>query len=147
VDLVRSYSNRHDVLNDLGRAILAVGAAPDTEHPATAAEPRYSRQLQRRLTATEVVELVREYESGADMTELAARWGVHRTTVASHLRRAGAELRRQGLSAEQVAVAIRLYEGGQSCERLADRFRCDDETVRLALRQAGVTMRSPWTRR
>lgn len=43
------------------------------------------RQQQRRLAAAEVVQLVIEYQAGDDMNVLAARWHMHRTTVATHL--------------------------------------------------------------
>ncbi len=91
--------------------------------------------------------LVCEYEAGDDMTALAVRWDLHRTTVAGHLRRAGVALRRQGVPAEMLAEAVRLYGNGWSLQRLAERYGCDDETVRQALKRAGVKLRSPWERR
>jgi hypothetical protein len=80
------------------------------------------------------------------MKVLAARWGLHRTTVAGHLRQAGVKLRRQGVPPERLGEAVRLYDEGWSCQRLAERYGCDDETVRQALKQAGVRMRAPWQR-
>jgi Homeodomain-like domain-containing protein len=90
------------------------------------------------LTVDQVERLVAEYEAGDDMAALAARWGLHRTTVAALLRRAGVKLRRQGIPGEQLDEAVRLYAEGWSCQRLAERYGCDDETVRQALKQAGV---------
>lgn len=87
-----------------------------------------------------------KYQGGADMRELAVRWHVHRTTVAGHLRRAGVELRRQGLSDKQLGEAVRLYGEGWSLQRLAERYGCDAETVRASLRRSGVRMRKPWER-
>jgi DNA-directed RNA polymerase specialized sigma24 family protein len=110
------------------------------------AKPKKPRQAQRRLLAEQVGQLVREYEAGDDMTVLAARWELHRTAVAGHLRRAGGALRRQGAPAERLAEAVRLYGEGWSCQRLAERYGCDDETVRQALKRAGVRMRLPWER-
>lgn len=101
---------------------------------------------QRRLTADQVAELVAEYQVGADMNELAARWDVHRTTVAGHLRNAGVALRRRGLSVEQLGEAVQLYGEGWSLQRLAERIGCDAETVRTHLLRAGVRMRRPWER-
>ncbi len=80
------------------------------------------------------------------MKVLAARWKMHRTTVAAQLRRAGAELRWQGVPTERISEAVRLYGDGWSCQRLAERYRCDDETVRQVLRRAGVQMRPSWQR-
>jgi DNA-directed RNA polymerase specialized sigma24 family protein len=105
-----------------------------------------TRPTQRRLSARQTAELVAEYQAGADMKELAVRWQAHRTTVAAHPRRAGVELRRQGLSEEQVDEAARLYGEGWSLQRLADRFGCDAETVRTYLRSTGTRLRRPWER-
>ena len=40
------------------------------------------------------------------MKELAARWGLHRTTVAAQLRQAGIRLRRQGVPTNRVDEAV-----------------------------------------
>ncbi len=98
---------------------------------------------QRRLTADQVAALVVEYQAGADMRELAVRWQVHRTTVAGHLRRAGVELRRQGLSEKQLSEAVRLYGNGWSLQRLAERSGCGAETVRQSLKSANVQLPKP----
>ncbi len=110
------------------------------------AQPAKTRQTQRRLTRERINQLVREYEAGEDMAVLAAGWSLHRTTVAAHLRRAGVQLRRQGVPSEQLGEAIRLYRTGWSCQRLAERYGCDDETVRQSLKRGGVTLRKPWER-
>lgn len=110
------------------------------------AKPVTPRQTQRRLTPQQVEQLVAEYRASADMKELAARWSLHRTTVAGHLRKVGVELRRQGVPADRLHEAIRLYNGGWSLRRLAERYDCDDETVRQALKRAGLQLRRPWQR-
>lgn len=104
------------------------------------------RQVQRRLTPEQVDQLVAEYQASDDMTVLAARWGLHRTTVAGHLKRVGVELRRRDMPAERMDEAVRMYGEGWSLERLAERYCCDDETVRQALKRAGVSLRKPWKR-
>jgi len=76
-----------------------------------AAEPSRLRQAQRRLTSEQVGQLVEEYRAGDSMKALAARWALHRSTVAGHLRHAGVQLRRQGLSEEQLREGVRLYRG------------------------------------
>jgi DNA-directed RNA polymerase specialized sigma24 family protein len=80
------------------------------------------------------------------MVALADRFGLHRTTVAAQLRRAGVKLRRQGVPDDQVQDAIHLYDRGWSCRRLAAHYGCNDETVRQTLKRAGVTLRRPWER-
>lgn len=80
------------------------------------------------------------------MTVLSERWRLHRTTVAVHLRRAGVELRRQGIPPDQLDQTVHLYGAGWSLQRLAERYDCDDETVRQALKRFGVRLRAPWER-
>ncbi len=121
-------------------------ALPSLSEPSGPPAEAPAPPVQRRLTADQAAELVAEYQAGADMRELAVRWQVHRTTVAGHLRRAGVELRRQGLSEEQLGEAVTLYSEGWSLQRLAECYGCDAETVRSYLRQAGTRMRRPWER-
>ncbi len=104
------------------------------------------RLPQRRLTPPEIHQLLAEYQSGDSMKTLATRWGVHRTTVAGHLRRGDVHLRRQGVPDDDLAEAARLYGEGWSCLRLADRYDCAGETIRQALIQAGTQLRAPWER-
>ncbi len=104
------------------------------------------RQLQRRLTAEQVDQLLSEYRAGASMKDLADQWRLHRSTVAAHLGRAGVALRRRGVPDARLGEAVRLYGEGWSCQRLAERYGCDDETVRQALKRAGVSLRAPWER-
>jgi hypothetical protein len=105
-----------------------------------------SRRPQVRLTPELVQQLVADYEAGASMTALADCHGLHRTTVASHLRGAGVEFRRQGLNDGEVREASRLYADGWPLSRLGARYDCAADTVRLALLRAGVSMRRPWER-
>jgi transposase-like protein len=93
-----------------------------------------------------VQQLVADYEAGASVQDLAARWGIHRTTVAAQLRQADVRLRRQGVPDELLDEAIRLYNDGSSCQRLAERFGCNATTVWKVLQQAGVRLRAPWAR-
>lgn len=102
------------------------------------------RQVQRRLSEIEAAELVAAYVDGASMRELARRFSVHRTTVASLLSRAGVDPRQRGIPPEQLAEAIRRYEQGWSLQRLAECYDCDDETVRQTLKRNGVLLRKPW---
>ena len=103
-------------------------------------------QTQRRLTTKQVEELIVQYQAGDDMKTLATRWGLHRTTVAALLGRAGVNLRRRGIPSDQVDEAVAPYADGWSCQRLAERYDCDDETVRQTLKRAGVGLRVPWQR-
>ena len=127
----------------LAEQAVTVGQQSPTDPPRL---PRPAQQ-QRRLLPEEQAELVRAYVAGALVQELAARYGVHRTTVTANLQQSGVELRRRGMSPKQLQEAVRLYAEGWSCQRLGDRYRCDDETVRQRLKRAGVKLREPWERR
>lgn len=141
MELTGASSNQNALFSRLAEALPAL-----LRRKKPTAKPARQRQAQRRLTALQVEQLAVEYLAGDDMTVLAAHWGLHRTTVAGHLRRAGIELRRQGIPTERVNEAIRLYGEGWSLERLAGRYCCDDETVRQTLKRAGFHLRKPWQR-
>lgn len=72
--------------------------------------------------------------------ELAGRFGIHRTTVMTHLDRHGVE-RRTGNVQRRIDEALRLYESGWSLARIGTEFGVNAETARRALRGAGVSMR------
>jgi transposase len=137
VELGASYSNREA---DVARLRLARMAA---ETPRPAEGSRKPGQHQRRLSMTEVAELIKEYERGVMVKELAERFGVHRVTVTALLQRQGVEIRKTGLVPEVIPVVARMYSQGWSCARLVDLFDVDASTVWRALRAAGLTMRSP----
>jgi hypothetical protein len=75
------------------------------------------------------------------MKELASEFGIHRTTVSSHLAGQGVQVRRGGLDEEQTAEAVRLYEQGWSSGRLGKRFSVSPDTVLTVLRRAGASIR------
>jgi hypothetical protein len=56
-----------------------------------------SNPVLRRLSPVEVSELVRAYQEGTRINDLASRFIIHRTTVISHVRRAGVVLRSRRL--------------------------------------------------
>lgn len=120
------------------RRLHAVDQHPRRQESAPSLGPR---QVQHRLSAAEAVALARAYQAGATMYELAVQFGVHRTTVATTLRKLGIPLRRQGLHGTELQDAIGLYGDGWSLARLGERFGCDAETVRQALKRSGVHRR------
>nr|WP_300148981.1 helix-turn-helix domain-containing protein [Propionicimonas sp.] len=94
------------------------------------------------LTAVEVDRLVGEYLGGAGVAELADRYGVHRTTVATHLRRRSTPRRLAGLDINERAEAVRLYRSGISLRAIGRRMGVDRKTVRAVVVSAGVAIRS-----
>ncbi|TNU73062.1 MarR family transcriptional regulator, partial [Miniimonas arenae] len=67
-----------------------------------------SRRLKPFLTDSEVDALVGDYLAGMSVKALAERYGIHRATVFSHLRRRNVPSRRPRLGIDEKAEAVRL---------------------------------------
>jgi len=80
VELSRHYVN-------LGKLLTLDLESSGSRSAAT--DPRRRRQCQRRLTTDESAESADQYRSGPTVRQLAVEWGIHRTTVLSHLRANG----------------------------------------------------------
>jgi DNA-binding CsgD family transcriptional regulator len=98
------------------------------------------------LPTTEVAALVDGYQAGANVNDLAARFGIHRATVTQHLHRNGVTVRQRGLDDLQIDHAAHLYRQGNSLARIGTRLGVHAETVRQALRGRGLQMRKAWER-
>jgi hypothetical protein len=98
--------------------LRSLRSAASSARPAE--RPNRSRQRQRRLSVTEVAELIKEYESQVPVGDLAKKFGVHRLTVTAHLQRHGVELRQVGLAPEDITTAALLYGQGWSLARLGE---------------------------
>lgn len=135
MELLKLYSNQDIILQKLQRLLRL----PRRERPT--ARPR-SKQAQRRLAPDQVTELLAAYQGGSTVLELAASYGVHRTTVTGLLKRHGVPFRPPGLDPADLPEAIRLYEAGWSLARLGQHFGVTGHnTISDALRKAGVTIR------
>lgn len=101
------------------------------------------REIQRRLTPEQVVELGEAYRAGSTVRQLATRFGINRTTVLDHLERLRIPRRanQRKLSDSQVAEATQLYKEGASLGELGVQFGVHSETVRRDLRRSGVVVR------
>lgn len=95
--------------------------------------PTLQRRL-KRVSPTDVDQLVREYCDGeGSIYELADRWGVHRNTIAKHLRSRGLELGRLSLTNDEVRRAQRLRDDGLSFNAIGRELGRDPKTVKSAL--------------
>ena len=88
---------------------------------------------QTRLSPTLVDQLVDEYGAGASVYELQKRHGIHRTTVASHLKERGLRLGKQPLDNSEVAQARELHGQGLSLNAIGRNMGRDPKTVRKAI--------------
>jgi transposase-like protein len=104
-------------------------------------EPRRSRKKQRRFTTDEAKTVAEQYLAGANMNQLAARYEVHRTTIAECLNKQHVPVRKLGFPIAAIDEAATLYCAGWSLVRLAEKFDCSDSTVRTALIGHGVQTR------
>lgn len=84
----------------------------------------------------------REYESGATMVALAAKYACNVRTIATAIRRAGGQRRPLGRPSQWTAAvtaeAVRAYEGGQGLQEIAARHGVSYAAIRMKLRREGV---------
>jgi len=101
------------------------------------------RNVQRRVTDPEIDELVKEYQTGRTLADLAAEFGIHRRTVAAQLQARGIErrLNHRKLTDNDVSEAARRYRAGNSLANIASAFNVDAATLRRELHQAGTAIR------
>lgn len=86
--------------------------------------------------------MVAAYRRGVPVEELAASFGVNRTTVLRHVRRHGVPKRdRRTLRGADLDRAIGLYGAGRSADWIAAELEVAASTVRRALKDAGVSLR------
>ena len=126
-------------------SVETAGIRPSDDHAEGPREEkgRLSNPAQRRLSPTNVHDLVEAYRAGATINELAVEFGIHRTTVAAHLDRKRVPRRREASVWDQNALreAAELYATGLSLADVASRFGIDAQTVANRFRRAGVTVR------
>ena len=129
---------------DLGRA-RHEGSEDPGEGPREE-KGRLSNPTQRRLSPTDIDDLIAAYQVGATISQLAAEFDVHRTTVAAHLDRLGVPRHHEQAvwNDETLKDAAELSASGLSLADVADRFRIDAQTVANRFRRAGVPV---WPRR
>lgn len=110
--------------------------------------PDTVRQLQRRLTTDEIDELLEAYVAGEPIRDIAARHGIHRTTVIGHVTRRGLPRRSDhSWSDQELQTAADLYAAGQSLATVGRDVGIDAATVANRFRRAGVPIRARrgWT--
>ena len=104
---------------------------------------RLSNPPQRRLSPTDIDDLLEAYRAGATISQLAVEFSIHRTTVASHLDRHGVPRHSEQTAwdDEILTQAAELYASGLSLADVADQFGVDAQTVANRFRRASVPVR------
>jgi hypothetical protein len=140
VDLIRSYSNKtHLKLRyaDLRKQLQQ--AEPRLPEPPNIGR---TRSRKRRLTKTEIDQIIAKYQSGASTNQLMREHHLAKSTISALLRARGAKLRHQGLTDEQAREAATYYAVGRSLAWIAHHFGgISPTTVARALRRRGTVLR------
>jgi Mor family transcriptional regulator len=102
--------------------------------------PRRAKQIRTEQSA----QLVDDYRQGMKVGELAAKYGIHRVTVADHLAVHRIEKRVRGLDEAQVLDAAAGYRAGASLAVLGKKYSVSPTTVRQTLVKHGVVMRKSY---
>lgn len=97
--------------------------------------------IRRRLGAEALERLQADYEAGATTRQLAARYGIGKTSVQYYLHQAGVPLRRQALTPKQIDQAIELYAAGFSFDSIGATLDVVGSTVYRAFELAGLSIR------
>lgn len=118
----------------LDRGVDEVSRRPQSSAPKDDRGPvvRTVETAQTFLTAAEVDALVGDYFAGMSVKALAERYGIHRATVFSHLRRRNVPSRRSGLGIDEKAEAVRLARAGVSMRAIGRRMGVDRKAARDA---------------
>ena len=104
---------------------------------------RLSNPTQRRLSTSNIADLIAAYDAGATISQLAAEFGIHRTTVGALLDRRQVPRHRERTAWDSGTLekAAELYASGLSLADVADQFGIDAQTVANRFRRAGVAVR------
>lgn len=105
----------------------------------------------RAFTDEQAAKVAQEYQAGAILTDLAAKYGTTHVTIRNYLVRQGVKLRPSGVSVfwtdERKAEAARRYLAGESQQEIADSWGVAQAQVSTMIRSLGVGTRKPqWHR-
>ena len=114
-------------------AACAQRSWPDREQPT----PTTPRRVTRRLGEAELQALVTAHQAGATGGELAARYGLARSTVIKLLKDRGVEVRHPRVSEAEVARIVGLYQQGFRQSDIARQVGRHKSLVWHVLRRAG----------
>ena len=135
MDLAERLSKQFSALNILVKEYTS----RDERRPTTS--QRAIRHTPPPLHPDQVSELVAAFEAGVEVKQLAAIYGINRSTVQDHLRRREVRRRRTKLSGADIEKVVGLYAQGWTIEAIGSELRVGASTVRRALLKAGAEIR------
>jgi DNA-binding NarL/FixJ family response regulator len=98
-------------------------------------------KLSERLSNEDIVRIVNRYSAGVSSRDLAADYGINKTSVVALLRRRDIPIRNARITPEDTEEAKRLYAGGQSVATIGRKLNYSPKTIWNTLVKAGVKMR------
>jgi DNA-binding CsgD family transcriptional regulator len=138
VAMYESGKSLSEIAAELDFSVSTIHSA--LKNAGTAMRPTGSEQT---LGANTVDAIVADYKDGLSTVKLAEKFGIHASTVALYLERAGVDRRQPGPEAARVAEAKALYEGGLSLEEVGDQMGTTDTAIYNWLKGDGVQLRPP----
>ena len=97
---------------------------------------------QKRLSDSEIQEIIEAYKAGANCCELGKKYGCHHTTISGTLKKAGITVRNGSTKVLDEATIISMYEIGQTMSEIAKRFDIDPHTVSRCLKKNRILIRN-----
>jgi hypothetical protein len=146
VELLRRYSNRGDLLDDLNRALARLDgramAAADEEPlddlvSACQCNPR-ERLLSERLTPRDMAAMLERYRSGESAHELAVAYKIGETSLKRLVKLHGGRPADERYTPEGVAAVLGRYRAGDPIRGLAAEFGIGVTTLKRWIREHGV---------
>ncbi|MDO4220190.1 MAG: helix-turn-helix domain-containing protein [Candidatus Saccharibacteria bacterium] len=128
------------------KASTPVKAEPDSELTDLSCAPEskvktIKQKQKHKFSNKEIREMVAAYKNGVSTYGLADKFGCHRSTIASQLRKQGVKVSIEKIDMDD---AIALYESGWTTKRIAEKYHMSDNAVSRRLKLAGVKMRARW---
>jgi len=102
-------------------------------------------QSQKRLSDSEILNIIKDYQNGISTYALAEKYRCHRNTISRCLKNHGIDVIKEKFSSERSAgEVIRLYESGLKTAEIAEQFGVGNSTIVRCLHKNNVKMRTKW---
>ncbi|WP_194838936.1 helix-turn-helix domain-containing protein [Nocardia sp. XZ_19_369] len=135
---MRRYSNQDTLTTNLER-IHRETADQGTRSHSPAAQ---HHALRHRLTDDDRATILGEYQAGASIRQLAAKYRLGKGSILDILRTSGATIREQRhLTKDEIDYAITRYQHGESLARIGNHLGVAHTTIRTTLQRHGITRR------
>jgi len=135
VEAMGRYLN-HSEQGECIRAVLEIvpSGLPNNNSEA----PRRFRQT---LDSREINDLADAYKAGASINDLAAQFGIDRSTILNHLNAMDIPRRYPALDPDQCEEVCRLYREGLNSTEIGQMFDVSADTVLRVIRKNGIIPR------